>query len=93
MVHGVAEQSCGWFTLRSKKGEGTTAELWLPVAEAETPQIGRGGQMSVMEMQHGLVVMAVDDDALVLTNTVAMLEDLGHRGIPASGGKEALHIL
>jgi nitrogen-specific signal transduction histidine kinase len=33
MVHGVAEQSGGWFTLRSRKGEGTTAELWLPAAE------------------------------------------------------------
>ena len=33
MVHGVAEQSGGWFTLRSQKGEGTTAELWLPVAD------------------------------------------------------------
>ena len=33
MVHGVAEQSGGWFTLRSRKGEGTTAELWLPSAD------------------------------------------------------------
>ena len=37
MVHGVAEQSGGWFTLRSRKGEGTTAELWLPSAEAGRP--------------------------------------------------------
>ena len=35
MVHGVAEQSGGWFTLRSRKDEGTTAELWLPVAEGQ----------------------------------------------------------
>ena len=35
MVHGVAEQFGGWFTLRSRKGEGTTAELWLPVAEGK----------------------------------------------------------
>lgn len=94
MVHGVAEQSGGWFTLRSKKGEGTTAELWLPVAEVQAPQIGRSEKISVREVQPGgLVVMAVDDDALVLTNTVAMLEDLGHSGIAASAGKEALNIL
>ena len=37
MVHGVAEQSGGWFTLRSRQGEGTTAELWLPVAEGQAP--------------------------------------------------------
>jgi CheY-like chemotaxis protein len=38
-------------------------------------------------------VLAVDDDVLVLTNTIAMLEDLGHTGIWASSGKEALEIL
>src|SRR6266436_2347709 len=41
VVHGIAEQSGGWFNLRSRKGEGTTAELWLPVAEGLTPAIGR----------------------------------------------------
>jgi CheY-like chemotaxis protein len=35
----------------------------------------------------------VDDDALVLMNTVAMLEDLGHNVFEAYSGKEALEIL
>ena len=43
--------------------------------------------------QSSLVVLAVDDDELVLTNTLAMLDDLGHTGIAASSGKEALDIL
>jgi len=38
-------------------------------------------------------VLAVDDDALVLTNTAAMLEDLGHRVFEASSGEQALEIL
>ena len=36
------------------------------------------------------MVLAVDDDDLVLLNTVAMLEDLGHRVIEATSGAEAL---
>ena len=32
MVHGMIQQSGGKFVLKSSKGEGTTAELWLPVA-------------------------------------------------------------
>jgi CheY-like chemotaxis protein len=95
MVHGVAEQSGGWFTLRSRKGEGTTAELWLPVAEGQTQKISRS-ERRVSEAaadQRALVVVAVDDDALVLTNTIAMLDDLGHTGIAASSGLEALQIL
>ena len=95
MVHGVAEQSGGWFNLQSRKGEGTTAELWLPVAEGQTPAIARSERRAndpVVD-QASLVVLAVDDDGLVLTNTVAMLDDLGHDGIAASSGKEALDIL
>ena len=95
MVHGVAEQSGGWFTLRSRKGEGTTAELWLPVAESEAPAVGRSEPTSIEAAAElrALVVLAVDDDALVLTNTLAMLEDLGHTGIAASAGNKALDIL
>ena len=45
-------------------------------------------------LDHGpLVVVAVDDDSLVLTNTVAMLDDLGHTGLAASSGKEALDLI
>ena len=40
-----------------------------------------------------LVVLAVDDDLLVLTNTIAMLEDLGHTALAASSGSEALDFL
>ncbi|MBV9997280.1 MAG: response regulator [Caulobacteraceae bacterium] len=40
-----------------------------------------------------LVVLAVDDDGLVLMNTAAMLEDLGHAVIEAGSGAEALQIL
>ena len=35
----------------------------------------------------------MDDDALVLMNTVAMLEDLGHSVFEAYSGKEALELM
>ena len=40
-----------------------------------------------------LVVLAVEDDALVLMNTAAMLEDLGHSVLEATSGDAALEIL
>ncbi|MFN7023415.1 MAG: response regulator [Pseudorhizobium sp.] len=40
-----------------------------------------------------LAVLAVDDDALVLMNTVLMLEDLGHVVDKASSAQEALEML
>ena len=38
-------------------------------------------------------VLVVDDDALVLMNTVMMLEDLGHTVLEANSGQKALDIL
>ena len=38
-------------------------------------------------------VLVVDDDALVLMNTAAMLEDLGHRAVEATSGRQALDVL
>ena len=93
MVHGLAEQSGGRFILKSKLGQGTTAEIWLPAADfLEAPETVA---TPVLEAPAGrpLVVLAVDDDALVLMNTAAMLQELGHSVIEATSGPEALERL
>jgi PAS domain S-box-containing protein len=95
MVHGLAQQSGGRFDLQSRLGQGTTAELWLPVSQA-VPATGKPSMQSAVGVERRavpLVVLAVDDDNLVLTNTVAMLEDLGHTAIGAASGSAALDIL
>jgi PAS domain S-box-containing protein len=93
MVHGLAEQFGGRFTLQSKLGSGTVAQLWLPVAEVKSQAASPQRRETVIESAPPLAVLAVDDDPLVLTNTVAMLEDLGHTAYPAASGDEALKIL
>ena len=95
MVHGFAEQSGGCLALQSQKDKGTTAEIWLPVAEVSTEAAApaRFAQPAVAKKQPALTILVVDDDALVLMNTVAMLEDLGHDVFEAYSGKEALEIL
>jgi len=40
-----------------------------------------------------LVILVVDDDVLVLTNTALLLEDLGHEVFEAGSAREALAIL
>ncbi len=95
MVHGLAEQSGGRLCLRSQPGIGTTAELWLPAHEA-----GSGGDTGTVEEapaaavpSRTLSILVVDDDALVLGNTAARLEDLGHKVTVASSGHDALSLL
>ncbi|MBK5476389.1 PAS domain S-box protein [Pseudomonas sp. TH21] len=97
MVHGLAAQSKGHFVLKSVVGEGTRAELWLPVAEvhsspAATEPVSTQSPPDTFHVQP-LDILLVDDDPLVLISTGAMLEDLGHRVTPAAGGQAALACL
>jgi PAS domain S-box-containing protein len=94
MVHGMAEQAGGRFVLSSRKGEGTTAEIWLPVAIAGVSAADKTcGENIEMCAQKSLRILAVDDDGLVLFNTMSMLEDLGHRPLEANSAQQALDIL
>ncbi|MGY4532614.1 PAS domain S-box-containing protein [Pseudomonas sp. TE3786] len=95
MVHGFAQQSGGRLMLSSEVGQGTSAEMWLPVASAvevaepleETPVF------SLSAVVQPLTILVVDDDPLVLLSTVAMLEDLGYTAVQATSGVEALEVL
>ncbi len=93
MVQGMAEQCGGRFVLTSEPGKGTTAEIWLTVAEDQAvANDARPAQAEVGAVEP-LRVLAVDDDAIVLLNTVTMLEDLGHTVIERHSGSEALEAL
>ncbi|MHB2060489.1 hybrid sensor histidine kinase/response regulator [Pseudomonas monsensis] len=89
MVHGFIEQLGGRFVLKSEKGHGTTAELWLPViGEGVTAKPSRLPVEPIAVPR--LSVLVVDDDSLVLTSTSLLLEDLGHRVINATSAARAL---
>ena len=93
MVHGMIQQSGGKFVLKSGKGEGTTAELWLPVAGGFDHVLNEAAAGPLRGKEGPLRILAVDDDALVLLNTAAMLEDLGHTVLEATSGSSALEII
>jgi CheY-like chemotaxis protein len=93
MVHGVAQQSGGRLVLKSEKGRGTTAEIWLPCAQAVAAEPPLPSVSIAEQRLEARVVMVVDDDTLVLHSAAAMLEDLGHRVIEATSGKQALSLL
>jgi CheY-like chemotaxis protein len=92
MVHGMAEQVGGRLFLDSKLGEGTTAGILLPAFTGHLSAVDtRPAQAEAGAPP--LRVLAVDDDRLVLFNTTAMLEELGHSVTEANSGAEALELL
>jgi len=94
MVQGFAEQSGGRLILRSTPGEGTTAELWFPARAAAARPYNAAATTAVrLDDIDSARILVVDDDDLVLTNSVAMLEDLGHSVSAARSGPEALELM
>ena len=93
MVHGFAEQCGGALTIESVVGLGTTVSLWLPVSQHAAEDAVDSDMQSMEEAETPLVILAVDDDNLVLMNTAGMLEDLGHTVFQAGSATDALRML
>jgi PAS domain S-box-containing protein len=94
MVHGMTEQSGGKLVLKSKPGQGTSAELYLPVAPDEAASAAKEVAPGVSHtVKKQLSILTVDDDPLVALNTSALLEELGHTVYSASSAMLALEIL
>ena len=90
MVHGLAAQLGGAFTLKSAPGQGVTASLYLPRATSASV----GGAMPLaagtIVTDRALSILLVDDEELVRAGTADMLRDLGHEVVAVGGGSEAL---
>ena len=95
MIHGLAEQSGGKLVLSSVAGQGTTAQLWLPISSAALESAQSESEESHCDQAtaRSLKVLFVDDDPLVLMSTKAMIEDLGHRVLAVSDGLAALALI
>jgi len=94
MVHGLCEQSGGKFLLQSTRPGGTTAQMWFPVAVGEQGQVCTTqpiGEAAPSPAQR--LILAVDDDPLILMSSTAMLEDLGYRVLPAACAEQAMTLL
>jgi signal transduction histidine kinase/ActR/RegA family two-component response regulator len=93
MVHGLAAQLGGGFVLTSEPGEGTRADLYLPVSgkadQSKPPRTRR----AALSMGRVLTILLVDDEEIVRVGTGEMIRDLGHRVIEADSGDQALALL
>ena len=94
MVHGLALQLNGQLKLASAVGEGTTADLWIPVSTSQS--LEKEQDVAVADARNDAGpkrILLVDDDALIAMSSADMLTDLGHEVVEAHSGKEALSLI
>ena len=96
MIHGLALQLGGKLVLSSGLGQGTTAELWLPVADGVpgTPVTEPTSLPAADDApDRPLRVLFVDDDVLIAMSSADMLRDLGHDVTEVNSARQALTLL
>jgi CheY-like chemotaxis protein/two-component sensor histidine kinase len=92
MVHGLAAQLGGALAIRSRPGQGTEVELWLPAAQAPRPasSSSAGPSPDAVGADSDGTVLLVDDEDLVRAATADMLAELGYHVVEAGTAAEAL---
>ena len=90
MVHGLAAQLGGGFTLASTPGEGTRADLYLPIASDQAAGSARQPFIPLSDLSRSLTVLLIDDEELVRVATAEMIRDLGHKVVEVPGGAQGL---
>jgi len=93
MVHGLAAQLGGGFSISSQLGEGTQVDVYLPVAASKAAQADVSPIGAARELKRSLRVLLIDDEDLVRFATGEMLRELGHDVTDVGSGPEALDLL
>ncbi len=88
-VLGIVKSHGGFVDVQTEVDNGTTFLIYLPALENTAAQAGETGQRK-LPVGNGELILAVDDEAAVLTMTKETLETYGYRVLTASDGTEAI---
>ncbi len=89
-VYGTVKSHRGYIDVKSRKGEGTTFTMYLPVSRTVLNQ--KSLESSEIQMGKGHIVV-VDDERFILEATEEMLSWIGYRVSVAQTGDAALEIV
>jgi len=88
-AYGIIRNHGGFIHVYSKKGEGATFNIYLPVSEKK---IIEERKLSKDVLEGSETVLLVDDESMIIDIGEQMLRKLGYTMLPAKSGKEALKI-
>jgi PAS domain S-box-containing protein len=90
-VMGIVKSHKGGIEVSSKLGFGTVFKLYFPAVETDVDS-----NADMMPAEHpkgrGELIMVVDDEAVIVKTTEALLQHYGYRTLGAHGGVEALSL-
>lgn len=93
MAYGLVRRWGGFIGVESEPGSGTTFSVCLPALEpAESVPDAAPARRSFPRARKDEVVLVCEDDDLVRTLTVEILQDAGYEIIAASSGSQALEM-
>jgi len=96
-VYGIIKNHDGIINVYSKKGEGSTFDIYLPASEKEAPisekEVTIKKERLVDDILKGTeTVLLVDDENMILDVGEGMLKEMGYKVLLAGGGKEAVEV-
>ncbi len=92
MVSGMVDQCKGMLSIESRKGEGTTVHLCLPLVEGEQRRPMQETAKTTEVSGQGACMLWVDDDDDVRKVGAEALRSSGFRVLTAADGQEALNV-
>jgi PAS domain S-box-containing protein len=93
-VYGFAKQSAGHIKIYSEVGLGTTVKLYLPRSTGDgSGALASSEAPAASPQQHPGTILVVEDNELLSSSTIQMLQQYGYRVLDAADGAAALRIL
>ena len=88
-VYGIVKGHGGYIDVESRKGNGTTFNIYLP---ATGQKIHKSLESSGQPGEGTGTILLVDDEEMVLSVGAKMLETIGYTVLEANGGREAVEV-
>lgn len=92
MVYGYLKQAKGSVQILSEPGNGTSVHLYMPCHKGDANTLS-AEKSRVAPLGNGEIVLVVEDEAVVRSLIVEVLDELGYRMLQAADAQEAIPLL